>query len=158
MKPKSTPPDSPLPLVGEGQGRGAVKVRSQRLSFAKELRQRPTEAELRMWYYLRAHRFLGLKFMRQRPLGPYIVDFVCYERGLVIEVDGGQHNDKTLETDRVRDEWLKAKGFRILRFWNNDVLSNTAATLESIRLTVDLYGPSPPAPLPQAGEGSISDD
>ncbi|MBV8063016.1 MAG: endonuclease domain-containing protein [Nevskia sp.] len=153
MKP-AQPPDTPRPLAGEGQGRGAVKARSQRLAFAKELRKQPTDAELCLWYHLRAHRFLGLKFTRQRPIGPYIVDFVCYERSLIIEVDGGQHNDQTLETDSIRDEWLKAKGFRVLRFWNNDVLTNTESVLESIRLAADLHGPSPPTPLPQAGEGS----
>ena len=143
--------DSPLPLAGEGQGRGAVKARSERLGFAKELRQRQTNAELRLWYHLRAHRFLNLKFVRQRPIGPYIVDFVCYERNLIIEVDGSQHSEKV---DRVRDAWLKSKGFRLMRFWNNDVLSNTEGVLESIRLAGESYGPSPPAPLPQAGEGS----
>jgi very-short-patch-repair endonuclease len=147
---KSIPPDSPLPRAGEGQGRGAVKARSSRLDFAKELRQAPTDAELRLWYHLRAHRFLSLKFMRQRPIGPYVVDFVCYSHSLIIEVDGSQHSE---DADRTRDEWLKAKGFRILRFWNNEVLTHTEAVLESIRLAVELHGPSPPAPPPQAGEG-----
>jgi very-short-patch-repair endonuclease len=84
---------------------------------AKALRSNMTEAERRLW---RAHRFRGTKFKRQAMIGKYIVDFVCFEKNLVIEVDGGQHADN--ETDRLRTRWLENQGFRVLRFWNNDVL------------------------------------
>ncbi len=80
---------TPLPLVGEGQGRGKI------LNNAKTLRSHQTEVEERLWYHLRAHRFMGLKFKRQKPIGCYIVDFVCVERRLIIELDGGQHAEQT---------------------------------------------------------------
>lgn len=85
------------------------------LSRAKQLRSDQTEAEQRLWYHLRAHRFQGAKFKRQKPIGPYIVDFVCLERNLVIELDGGQHANQR-EYDQRRDVWLRGQGFRILRF------------------------------------------
>ena len=89
-----------------------------------------TDAERRLWYHLRAHRFDGHKFKRQVPVGPYIVDFACLGRKLVVEVDGGQHADD--QRDVRRDEYLRNEGFRVLRFWNNDVLQNTRGVLEVI--------------------------
>ncbi|HUH54895.1 MAG TPA: endonuclease domain-containing protein, partial [Rhodanobacter sp.] len=105
-----------------------------------------------LWYHLRAHRFMGLKFKRQKPMGPYILDFICLERGVVIEVDGGQHGDDVAYDER-RDQWLASQGFIVLRFWNHDVLNRTESVLESIRQTVEerafpVLLPSPPAPLP----------
>lgn len=87
---------------------------------------------------------MGLKFKRQKPLGPYIVDFVCLECFLVIELDGGQHMEQ-VDGDRERDEYLRERGYRVLRFWNHQVLGEMEAVLERIRLEV---APSPPAPLP----------
>jgi len=89
-----------------------------------------TDAERRLWYRLRAHRFGGYKFKRQVPIGPYVVDFACLNHGLVVELDGGQHSEDI--KDAARDEFLRAKGFRVLRFWNNDALKNTSAILEAI--------------------------
>lgn len=89
-----------------------------------------TDAEKRLWYRLRGHRFGGFKFKRQVPVGSYIVDFACIGRGVVVEVDGGQHAESA--NDRIRDAWLNAQGLRILRFWNHDVLANTDAVLETI--------------------------
>ena len=120
---------------------------------ARTLRREMTEAERCLWYQLRAHRFMGLKFKRQKPLGRYIVDFVCLEIGLIIELDGGQHAEQ-LVYDQRRDCWLKEQGFTVLRFWNHEVLQQTDAVLERLRLWVKQKQPSPPAPLPQAGEGS----
>jgi very-short-patch-repair endonuclease len=116
---------------------------------AKRLRSQQTEAEQRLWYHLRAHRFMGLKFKRQKPLGHYIVDFICRERRLVIEVDGGQHAVQT-DYDHQRDTWLREKGYRVLRFWNYEVMQELDGALERIRLGV--LSPSPPAPLPSSGE------
>ncbi len=83
--------------------------------------------------HLRAKRFNGLKFRRQHPIGPYIVDFVCIEKQLVIEVDGGQHNyDDISILDLERTEWLNEQGYKLIRFWNNEVLTNTDSVLESI--------------------------
>ncbi|MBV8635359.1 MAG: endonuclease domain-containing protein, partial [Burkholderiaceae bacterium] len=100
--------------------------------FAKTLRTTLTEAENRLWYHIRAHRFLGLKFRRQKPIGNYIVDFVCHECQLILELDGGQHQEM-IEEDKRRDEWLQAQGYTVLRFWDNDVLNQTEAVLEKIR-------------------------
>ncbi|MDB5801951.1 MAG: cytosine-5-methyltransferase [Rhodocyclales bacterium] len=124
------------------------------LDNAKRLRTEQTEAEKCLWYHLRAHRFMGLKFKRQKPVGPYITDFICLEKHLVVEVDGGQHAE-ALTYDEARDKYLNEQGFAVLRFWNNDVLNQTDAVLEKIRITVEgCDQPSPPTPLPQAVEGS----
>lgn len=121
------------------------------LGNAKSLRSGQTLAEQRIWYFLRAHRFMGLKFKRQKPIGRYIVDFVCMEQKLIIEVDGGQHAEQE-KYDGVRDDWLRGEGYTVLRLWNNDVLQKTEEVLESIRMAV-VSKPSPLAPLPLAGEG-----
>jgi very-short-patch-repair endonuclease len=94
------------------------------------MRTEMTEAEKRLWYWLRAHRFRGVAFRRQTPIGQYIVDFVSHERRLIIEIDGGQHNEN--KADALRDQWLSSKGYRVLRFWNSDILRNRDAVLERI--------------------------
>lgn len=103
---------------------------------AKSLRSNMTDAEARLWYHLRAHRFMGLKFKRQKPLGRHIVDFVCLEQLLVIELDGGQHMEQAPK-DSERDEHFRARGYRVLRFWNHQVLADMEAVLERIRLEVE---------------------
>ena len=100
--------------------------------IAKTLRKRLTDAEQLLWKHLRAKQIEGLKFRRQEPIGNYIVDFVCYERGIIIEVDGGQHAIEK-EKDEERDNWLKREGFKVLRFWNNEVLTNSKGVLDVIR-------------------------
>ena len=97
---------------------------------ARQLRNDPTEAEKYLWYALRLKN-LGVKFRRQTVIGRYIVDFVCLEKKLVVEVDGGQHCES--EDDLRRDEWLRAQGFVVLRFWNHDVLENRDGVLHEIR-------------------------
>jgi very-short-patch-repair endonuclease len=94
------------------------------------MRGNPTEAEHKLWRALRAHRFSGYKFRRQEPLGNYIADFVCYRPRLVIEVDGSQHEAN--DYDKRRDRWLTSQGFRVLRFWNIDVLKNLSGVLDTI--------------------------
>ncbi|WP_068829653.1 endonuclease domain-containing protein [Pseudomonas sp. BMS12] len=106
---------------------------------AKSLRTSMTDAEARIWYHLRAHRFMGLKFRRQKPIGRYIVDFVCLEHFLVIELDGGQHAEQAWQ-DGERDRYLEERGYRVLRFWNHQVLGEMEAVLERIRLEI---GPLP---------------
>jgi len=121
---------------------------------AKALRSHPTEAEQRLWYHLRGHRFAGVKFKRQKPMGPYIADFVSLEHRLIIEVDGGQHNEQE-GYDSRRDQWFVAEDFTVLRFWNHEVLQQTEAVLERIRLTIEGFTETlSPTPLPQAGEGN----
>ena len=111
-----------------------------KLDQAKYLRTNQTEAEQRLWYHLRAHRFMNLKFKRQKPIGPFIVDFVCMEYQLIVEADGGQHGG---DDDAQRDGWLKAQGFTVLRFWNHDILQQTDVVLESIRQKVLALSPGP---------------
>ncbi len=106
---------------------------------AKDLRTHMTDSEARLWYHLCAHRFMGLKFKRQKPIGRYIVDFVCLECFLIIELDGGQHAEQW-QHDQLRDGYLRARGYQVLRFWNHQVLTETDAVLEQIRLAI---GPLP---------------
>lgn len=113
---------------------------------AKALRARMTDTERFLWRHSRAHRLGGAKFKRQQPIGPYIVDFVCFQARLVIEVDGGQHQD--CEADRLRDAWLARHGFRGLRFWDNEVLNEVEAVLERIAACLP--------PLPQGERVSES--
>jgi len=126
------------------------------LGQAKALRRRMSDAERRLWYRLRAHRFAGHKFKRQVPIGPYVVDFACLNRKLIIELDGGQHAGKA--SDKRRDAWLNGQGFAVMRFWNNDVLKNTDGVLEMI-MNVLNDSPSPGAlrapPSPRWGEGKV---
>ena len=87
------------------------------------MRHEPTDAEARLWAYLRAHRLGGVHFRRQYPIDPYIVDFCALKPKLIIEVDGSQHLDQE-EYDRERTEYLESKGYRVLRFWNNEVMGD----------------------------------
>ena len=98
--------------------------------IARKLRRNSTDAENRLWYYLRGRRFEGAKFLRQFPIGGFVADFACREAQVAIELDGGQH---TPEADAPRTEIIEAFGYRILRFWNNDVLTNTEGVLDVIR-------------------------
>jgi very-short-patch-repair endonuclease len=119
----------PSPLRGRGKGRGGNG--EMHIQLAKNLRKRSTDAEKLLWKYLRAKRLLGLKFKRQQPMGMYIIDFVCFEKKLVIELDGGQHAIN-LEMDKMRDFWLEEQGFRVLHIWNSDVFSNIQGVLQTI--------------------------
>ena len=101
-------------------------------AFAKKLRNRPTDAEKLLWKFLQLKQLEGLKFRRQHPIDHYIVDFICLKKRLVVEVDGGQHSVEK-DKDIKRDSYLKQEGFKILRFWNNEVLMNTEGVLEVIR-------------------------
>ncbi|MBN1425934.1 endonuclease domain-containing protein [Candidatus Fermentibacteria bacterium] len=126
--------------------------------LARNLRQRSTDAERKLWAHLRGRRMGGVKFRRQHPIGQYIVDFVSNEVGLVIEVDGGHHLES--EADVARDAWLKSQGYQILRFWNHEVLAHTQSVVERIRMelecphtTSDGAEPSPrPSPKVERGE------
>ena len=92
-----------------------------------------TPAERMLWFELRNRRLRGAKFKRQQPIGHYIVDFVCNEPKLIIEIDGGQHGiDASKADDLVRTQWLEARGFRVIRFWNPDVLQNIEGVLSAI--------------------------
>jgi len=99
---------------------------------ARRLRNNPTEAERQLWGFLRGKQIGGFRFRRQAPIGPFIADFVCFSEKLVIELDGGHHALQSGK-DEARSRWLEARGFRVLRFWNNDVLGNADGVVETIR-------------------------
>ena len=126
------------------------------VTIARNLRNRFTEAEKLLWRYLRGRQLEGLKFRRQQLIGNYIVDFVCFEKGLVIEVDGGQHAIE-IEKDSERDKWLKGQKFEVLRFWNNEVLTHIEEVLEVIRERCLCHPPLAP-PIKGGGgkEGVLS--
>jgi very-short-patch-repair endonuclease len=120
---------------------------------ARALRVDATKAERIIWRAVRAHRLQGVHFRRQTPIGPYIVDFVSHRCKLIVELDGGQHFDDAYEArDARRDKFLRAKGFRVLRFSNYDVMTNLEGVWDVIAAAVDEALP-PPYPPPQAGEG-----
>ena len=118
--------------------RGAKETRTER---ARRLRRDATNAEAALWYRLRSRGLDGHKFVRQEPIGPYTVDFICRESRLIVEVDGGQHAGNA--QDAVRDQWLANRNYRILRFWNNDVLGNIEGVLETIATTLAEAPPHP---------------
>ena len=154
---KHTNNSSPPPLWGRSD-RAAIReggnasahraVRPMLRMRAKTLRREMTEAEQRLWNALRAHRLEGLSFRRQVPFGAFIADFVCHERRIVIEVDGGQHADS--KRDLWRDRRFNAKGYRVLRFWNTDVLQNLSGVLQTIVEATRDHTPLP-SPPPQGG-------
>ncbi|MFP6733295.1 MAG: DUF559 domain-containing protein, partial [Rhodospirillales bacterium] len=96
------------------------------------LRKNPTEPEKRFWNRVRAQQLDGFRFRRQAPIGDYVVDFYCPEAKLIVELDGGQYDGRAGE-DAVRTAWLEGKGFRVVRFWNNQVFENMNGVLESLR-------------------------
>ena len=100
-----------------------------------------TDAELRLWSHLRASQLGGTKFIRQHPIGPYVVDFTCRSARLAIELDGGQHADNP--ADAARTAIIEAHGYRVIRFWNNDVLQNTDGVLTAIVEELNLARNSP---------------
>ena len=143
-----------LPPCGGGTGRGALlmphdEVGRRQRGAAKRLRRELTDAERKLWHVLRAHRFETVGFRRQMPIGPYIVDFVAHRMRLIVEVDGGQHfTTEGADVDRVRDGWLTARGYRVLRFSNLDVLQN----IDGVATTIAAALP-PSQPSPARGEG-----
>ena len=144
--------------VGEGAmvdepGRPVWKTTSAARESARRLRRTLTDAERVMWNELRAHRLNDASFRRQKPIGPYIVDFACDAARLVIEIDGGQHYEaKGVENDARRDLYLKSEGYNILRFSNHDVLTNKAGVLETIISALQAKAPSLPSPASGGGE------
>ncbi|MBN8919811.1 MAG: endonuclease domain-containing protein [Rhizobiales bacterium] len=135
---------APSPLRGEGREPVAV---------ARRLRANMTDAERKLWFALRDRRLGSFKFKRQVPIGSFIVDFVCHDAGLIVEVDGGQHADSA--ADIRRQSWLEAQGFHILRFWNNEVLSNLNGVLQTLLAALNEANAMRLAakPSPVTGEG-----
>ena len=122
-------------------------------SRARALRQNMTEAERRVWQMLRSQQMQGYKFRRQVPIGDYIADFVCHEARLIVEIDGGQH-DCSSPQEAERSEFLRGEGYRILRFWNNEVLAN----IDGVHATIasELGRITPTQTLPHRRGGLLS--
>jgi very-short-patch-repair endonuclease len=114
--------------MAAGQAPTRLKVASP---VARRLRRNQTEAEQHLWSRLRRNQLDGFRFHRQVQLGDYIVDFACLSEKLIVKIDGGQHSHE-VETDAERPKWLEAQGFRVLRFWNNEVFENTSGVLKAI--------------------------
>ena len=115
--------------------------------IARRLRRDQTDAERVLWFRLRDRRLGGWKFRRQGPIDRYVVDFVCVDGRLVVELDGGQHGER-IQQDAARTEVLQAMGYLVLRFWNNDVLENTDGVVETILDTLNQSRSVPPHPDP----------
>ncbi len=115
----------------------------ERSGFRKRLRHDRTEAERRLWLRLRDRRLAGFKFVRQESVGPYVADFCCREAKLIVELDGGQHADNP--KDLVRDAWPTERGYRVVRFWNAEVMTDTIGVLDTILAAL------PPSPRTRGG-------
>ncbi len=115
--------------------------KSKTLTSARELRRNETEAEQIIWSWLRNKQLNGVKFRRQQPMGDYIVDFISFDRNLIIEIDGGQHNDNhNADKDALRTKWLESHGFRVMRFWNNAVKENPEGVFDTLTLALSHQG------------------
>ena len=161
--PRLYPPRPPKGGEGRGEGvpatskrpAGKTRIPGKPLERARELRQRSTDSERRLWHWLRNRQIDGVKFRRQVPLGAYVVDFLAADHRLVVEIDGGQHASQQ-DYDRRRTAWLEAQGYRVIRFWSNEVLANTEGVIAAIGAALKLRPPHPD-PLPPAGRG-IADE
>ena len=121
-------------------------------AFARDLRREQTDAERKFWWKVRDRRLGGFKFKRQYPIGPYVADFVCLEKMLIVELDGSQHGEHAAH-DAARDSFLAEKGFRVVRIWNADFLRNQEGTADFIfHLLGGGEAPSPQPSPPEVGE------
>ena len=123
----------------------------QKRDRARELRRDTTPAERKLWQVLKGRQLDGHRFRRQHPMGPYIADFVCLELGVVIEVDGGQHYESN--DDLLRGRCMEAKGFKVLRFWNNEVMANLEGVCSVIAQCLAERRPHPSLPPASGGRG-----
>ena len=105
-----------------------------------ELRRNMTDSERRIWTIIRNRNFFGYKFLRQYIIGNYIVDFICIEKKIIIEIDGGQHNQpQDIKYDKARTEYLESKGYKVIRFWNNEVNDNLSGVYERLKLEFNIH-------------------
>ncbi len=153
----------PLPLVGRGGAKGAGVGRDGAMTMphsaitrqtrgrARSLRRTPTDAERKMWWILKSMKPLGMHFRRQAPIGSYIADFVWHEGRLIVEVDGSQHVEAQRPHDERRTAWLESQGYRVIRFWNNEVLQAPRSVSEAV---FEAAKKAPPPTPPHKGEGS----
>jgi very-short-patch-repair endonuclease len=130
------------------------------ITFAKQLRKNMTDAERKLWEFLRHKQISGLKFRKQAPIGKFIVDFVCHEAKIIIELDGGQHDEeKNINYDNERSLWLSSQGYFVQRYWNNEIFENIEGVVDSI---LDLCSsrictPHPFLPPQSGGKGRTNE-
>lgn len=129
-----------------------TRIGAEATQHSRQLRRGMSEAERRLWQHLRRRQMGGYKFRHQHPYGHHVLDFVCLEAKLVIEVDGGQHAEQ-MDYDQRRTLWLEQRGFRVLRFWNHEVLTEIEAVKAIIWQALHLGAQPPSPPSPCQGEG-----
>ena len=120
---------------GLGEGKLIQESAMNLTNKARLLRKDQTDVEQLLWKHIRNRKFYNFKFRRQFPIDPYVADFACLELKLIIELDGGQHANR-IDYDDQRSLYLEQRGFKVKRFWNNDVIENTEGVLEAIRLAI----------------------
>ena len=144
------PADRLLPPSPAARGKVGMGVR-RIVAAARKLRRTSTDVERRLWHRIRDKQIESFRFRRQRPIGKYIVDFICLEAKLIVELDGGQHSESVL-LDEKRTVFLASLGYHVVRFWNNEVLENMDGVLARIREhLLDLHQPHPGPPLGSGG-------
>ena len=128
---------------------------NDQIEKSRVLRKNMTPQERKLWCIIRNRQFFGYRFRRQFPLGQYIVDFICREKKIIIEIDGGQHNEiKNIQYDKNRTEYLISEGYKVLRFWNNDIDKNIGGVYEKLKESFEIgENITPPQPSP-AREGA----
>ena len=129
---------------------------SNQIEKSRELRKNMTFQERKLWNIIKNRQFFNYRFRRQFPIGSYIVDFICREKKIIIEIDGGQHNEQiNIEYDNKRTKYLKSEGYNVIRFWNNEIDNNIEGVYERLKhvFGIDNITPSQPSPT---GEG-VSD-
>ncbi len=122
----------------------------EQIEKSRQLRKNMTPQERKLWYIIRNRQFYGYRFRRQFPIGQYIVDFICREKKIIIEIDGGQHNEiKNILYDNKRTEYLISEGYKVLRFWNNDIDKNIDGVYEKLKEVFEIgENITPPKPSP----------
>ena len=149
MKPTA---DRLLPPSPAARGKVGMGVR-RIVAAARKLRRSTTDVERKLWHRIRDKQIEGFRFRRQRPVGRFIVDFICLDARLIVELDGGQHAENVAH-DKKRSAFLESLGYRVLRFWNNEVIENMDGVLERLREALLLTRLDPTLTLPLAGEGT----
>ena len=122
----------------------------EQIENSRQLRKNMTSQERKLWCIIRNRQFYGYRFRRQFPLGQYIVDFICREKKIIIEIDGGQHNEiKNIQYDNKRTEYLISEGYKVMRFWNNDIDKNISGVYEKLKEVFEIgKNITPPQPSP----------
>ena len=148
MKPVDDPVAPPSPAPQESVRKGVRRI----VAAARKLRRTSTDVERKLWHRIRDKQIDNFRFRRQRPIGKYIVDFICLDAKLVIELDGGQHTTDVAYDER-RTAFLRSLGYRVLRIWNSEVIENLDGVLERLRSELLSANANPTLALPLAGEG-----